>query len=176
MRVRNTLLKGGFAAALVVVAACGDGETSESTKVGGPADPTTTAGRPAGTYKVGDVVRLGTAEVTVHSVKDPFDPGNPAVTAPVGTRLLALDAEVRNVSDNPQPFSGFAQFQMKDSTDKSFDAVPLPRAFPALGGETQPGTSRRGWVAFHIPTTSTGLQIVFNNRPSAKGTISFTLA
>ena len=174
MKVRNTLLKGGFAVALVVVAACGN-DDSESTKVGGPADPTTTLGRPAGTYQIGDVVKVGTAEVTVHSVKDPFDPGNPAVTAPPSTRFLALDAEVKNVSGDPQPFSGFAQFQMKDSTGKTFDAVPLPRSFPALGGETQPGTSRRGWVAFHIPQESQDLQVVFNNRPSAKATISFAL-
>lgn len=176
MKVRNTLLKGGLAVALVVVAGCGDSETSESTKVGGPSDPTTTVERPAGTYNVGDVVRLGTAEVTVHSVKDPFDPGNPAVVAPAGTRLMALDAEVKNVSGNPQAISGFSQFQLKDSTGTTFDAVPLPRAFPAMGGEAAPGTSRRGWVAFHIPTTSTGLEVVFNNRPSAKGTITFTLA
>lgn len=176
MKVRNALIAGCLAVALVVIGGCGDGQTSESTKVGGPADPTTTLGRPEGTYKVGDVVKLGTAEVTVHSVKDPFDPGNPAVTVPSGTRLLAIDAEVKNVSSNPQDFSGFSQFQMKDSTGKTYDPVPLPRAFPALGGEVEPGASRRGWVAFQIPQDANDLQIVFNNKPSANDPISFTLA
>ncbi len=175
MKVRNTFLGGGLAVALVVFGGCGDEGETASSKVGGPAAPTTSIGLAAGTYRVGDVVKFGTAEVTVHSVQDPFDPGKPASQAPAGSRLLALDAEVKNVSKDPQPFSGFAQFQVKDSTDKTFNAVPLPTTFPTLGGETQPGTSRRGLVAFQIPEGSTDLKVVFNNRPSTKGTVTFVL-
>ena len=88
---------------------------------------------------------------------------------------MAVDAEVKNLSKEPRTFSSFAQFEMKDSTNKSLSPIPLPGRFPAIGGKADPGSARHGLVAFEIPEGASGLQVVFNNRFSAEGSVPFNL-
>lgn len=132
MKMRSVFVSVGLAVTLVVFAACGE---SDSKNVGAADAP-----------GIGDTVKLGDAEVTVHGLTDPFDSGVQAVKAPAGSRHVAVDAEVKNLSKEPRTFSSFAQFEMKDSTNKSFSPIPLPGRLPAIGGKADPGTARRGLV------------------------------
>lgn len=167
MKVRRAVLAGGLAVALVALGGCG-GDDSTDSDAGG-------AAKAVQVYKVGDTARLGDAEVVVHGVKDPFDSGNPVARPPAGFRQVAVDAEVKNLSSKPRVFSGFSQFDLKDSTNKSFTAVPLPRTIPSIGGEAAPGAAIRGMVAFQIPEASTGLQLVFKTPLLTEGSVTYNL-
>ena len=174
MKMRSAFAVSGLAVTLVVFGACGESDSKNVGAADAPGAPATTSD-PAETYRIGDTVKLGDAEVTVHGITDPFDAGIQAVKAPAGSRHVAVDAEVKNLSKEPRTFSSFAQFEMKDPTNKSCSPIPLPARFPAIGGRAEPGTARRGIVAFEIPEGSTGLQVVFNNRLSAAGSVPFNL-
>lgn len=164
MKVRTVAVAGVLALALVALAACG----GDDDKLGATATTTET-------HSVGDVVRLGDVEVTVKSFKDPFDSGNQAVKAPAGFRQVAVEVEVKNLSSDPKVFSGFSQFEMRDSTNKSFGAIPLPGNIPSLGGAAQPQTARSGVVGFQVPEGATGLQVVFTAPLVSEGSVTYNV-
>jgi len=161
MDVRKAMVAGGLAASLAL-SGCGS-SASESRKLGNvnATGSNTTLTQPPNANRVGDVVKLGDAEVTVYSFKDPFDAGNlPGKTA--GSRYVMVDAEVRNRSSKPQVLSAFSQFELKDSEGSTYEPVALPGQ-PAIGGLAEPGAARRGVVAFQVPEAAKGLQVEFNN-------------
>lgn len=163
MKVRKAVIAGGIAAALVMFGACGGEESVKD-------DPA------AMVHRVGEPVRLGDLEVILHGVTDPFDSGNPVVTAPPGSRQVAVEVEVKNLSKKAQVFSPFAQFEMRDPTNKAFNPIPLPRNIPAFnGGDAPPGSAQRGLIAFHVPEAATALQIVFENPVIEEGSVRFSL-
>lgn len=175
MKVRTALVAGGLAATLVLG---GCGNENNARKLGSVnAAPTTTA-PPANTNRVGDIVKLGDAEVTIHGFQDPFDPGaQPMPKAPAGSRYVLVDAEVKNRKfATPVVVSAFSQFELKDSAGKTYTPIVLPGGIPALGGEAQPQTARRGNVAFQVPESSNGLQVIFNNLLYGKGKAAIYLA
>ena len=162
MKVRNAVI----AVVLVFLAGCGGDESSKD-----DAAPSATEIR-----RIGELVKLGNVEVIVHGIKDPFDAGNPAVKAPPGSRQVAVEVEVKNLSSNRQLFSPFSQFELRDSTNRTFNAIPLPRTVPTFGGEAPPGAAQRGLVVYQIPEASTGLQIVFQNPLITEGSVTYNLS
>lgn len=162
MKLRRAFLAAGLLVALGALAACGGGDDDSGTTA------TTVV-----TQKVGDVVRLGSVEVTVKSFNDPYDAGNPAVKAPAGFRQVAIEAEVKNLTTDRQVFSGFSQFEMKDSANRTYNAVPLPGNIPFLGGEALPQASRSGVVGFQVPEAATGLQVVFTAPLISEGSVTY---
>jgi hypothetical protein len=168
MKVRKAVIAGAVAVALVVLGACGgEGSVEDANR---SVDPS------AVVHSVGEPVRHGDLEVIVHGVRDPFDPGNPVLTAPPGSRQVAVEVEVKNLSKKAQVLSPFAQFELRDSTNKAFIPSPLPRNVPAFnGGDAPPGTAQRGLIAFNIPAAATGLQLVFQNPVVDEGSIRFGL-
>jgi len=175
MKVRTALVAGGLAATLVVA---GCSNENEARKLGSVNPVTTTTAPPGNTSRVGDIVKLGDAEVTVHGFQDPFDPGaQPMPKAPAGFRYVMIDAEVRNRKlTTPVVVSAFSQFELKDSDDEIYTPIVLPGGIPALGGEAQPQTARRGNVAFQVPESAKGLQVIFNNLLYGKGKAAIYLA
>ena len=175
MKVRSSLVAGGLAAALVVLPSCGGGGGGDKVGfVGSPDGPATTVKPAAGSYRVGDVVRVGETEVVVHSFKDRYDAGTQK--PPAGSHYATVDVEVRNRSAAPQIYSSFAQLAMRNVKGKSFDPVGVPGSGEALSGQAPPGGSRRGMVAFQIPDSSQGLLLVFTDRVLNKGSASIYLA
>lgn len=168
MKVRKAVIAGALAVALFVVGACGgEGSVEDADRAVDPA---------AVVHRVGEPVRHGDLEVIVHGVRDPFDAGNPVVKAPPGSRQVAVEVEVKNLSKSAQVFSPFAQFEMRDSTNTAFRPTPLPRNVPAFnGGDAPPGTAQRGLLAFNVPEAASGLQIVFQNPVVEEGAIRFSL-
>lgn len=174
MNVRKAMTAGGVAAVLVL-SGCGS-NASTSRKLGNvnASGPNTTLEIPSNANRVGDVVKLGDAEVTVHAFKDPFEAGNLPGKLP-GTRYVMVDAEVRNRASAPRVLSAFSQFELKDSEGETYEPIALPGQ-PAVGGVAEPGAARRGVVAFQIPESAKGLQVVFNNLLYGGGTASIYLA
>ncbi len=175
MKVRSSLVAGGFAAALVVLPSCGGGGSSEKVGfVGSPDGPATTVKPAAGSYRVGDVVRVGETEVVVHGFEDPYDAGTQK--PPAGSHYVTADVEIRNRSAAPQVYSSFAQFAMRNVKGETFDPVGVPGSGEAVSGEVPPGGSRRGMVAFQIPDSSQGLLLGFTDRVFNKGSARIYLA
>ncbi len=176
MKVRSPLVAAGVAAALIVLPSCGGGGGGGEKVgfVGSPDGPATTVKPAAGSYRVGDVIRVGETEVVVHGFKDQFDAGTQK--PPAGSHYATVDVEVRNRSAAPQVYSSFAQLAMRNVKGKSFDPVGVPGSGEALSGQAPPGGSRRGMVAFQIPDASQGLLLVFTDRVLNKGSASIYLA
>ncbi len=168
MRVRKAVVAAGLAVTMAVLGACGGDDSDEGDAAEGPVATEV--------HKIGEVVKLGNVDVVVHGIKDPFDYGNAAVKAAPGTRQVAVEVEVKNNSDTRQVFSPFSQFELKDSTNKSFIAIAMPRNIPLYGGEAPPGTAKRGLVVYQIPEASTGLQITFQNPTVTEGSVTYNLS
>jgi hypothetical protein len=168
MKVRKAVIAGALAAALVMPGACGgEGSVEDADRAVDPA---------AVVHRVGEPVRHGDLEVLVHGVRDPFDAGNPVVKAPAGSRQVAVEVEVKNLSKKAQVLSPFAQFELRDATNKAYNPMPLPRNVPAFnGGDAPPGSAQRGLIAFNIPEAATGLQVVFQNPVIEEGAVRFSL-
>lgn len=170
MNVRRAVVAGGLAVVLVLLAGCGGDDDKDDAADGGSG-----AAAAVVVHKIGETVKLGNVEVTVHGVQDPFDSGNPVVKAPAGSRQLAVEVEVKNLSSKPQVFSAFSQFDLKDATSKTFVAVPVPRNVASFGGDAPPGGAQRGLLAYQIPEGSTGLQLVFKNPLVTEGSVTYAL-
>ncbi len=154
MKVRRDLAVVGLVG-LVGLVGCGGEQTAQ--KVGG----SVTA--PSGAFRVGDVVKLGDAQLTVVAVTDPFVPG-PALTTPAeGSRYVSVEAELMNLASSQRSFSTFADFELKDSEGKKVGPINVSDGLPDLGGPASANGSRRGSVTFEMPTASTGLTLVFSN-------------
>ena len=164
MKVRRALRLGGLVVGLSVVAACGGGQDAQ--RVGGATIPS--ASRDA--FRVGEAVKLGDAELIIHGFKDPFTSDRVQATAAEGSRYVTIDAEVKNLTNDPRPVSAFAQFELKDSNGKKFEPASVNANLPTLGGQTPPGQSQRGAVIFEVPNGSTQLTVVFNNLLYRSGT------
>lgn len=171
MKVRSSLVAGGLASLLVVLAGCGGGDDDASRKVGSAVGGTGVE-RPAGALKVGDIVKVGDSEVIVHAVKDPLEAKPPP---DAGSRYVGVEVELKNLSSAPQTYSSFGQFELKNSTGQTFDPVVLRGLPPPVGGEAPPGGSRRGQVAFAVPQDSQGLYVIYKDRGSDKGGASIYL-
>lgn len=177
MKVRRGFVGTGLAVMLLVFAGCGDSE-NDSRKVGAVetgGGPATLVQPPSDAFRVGDIVKLGDAQVIVHGVMDPYDSGTQFARPPAGSRYVMVDAEVKNLSSDTQVLSAFSQFEMKDSKDESYDPIVLPGSLPAVGGQAPPGAARRGLVAFQVPEGAAGMRLIFKNLLFGKGSATIFL-
>lgn len=163
MKVRRALVVGGLVVSAILPAACGG---QEATRAGESVIPK--ASRDA--FRVGEAVKLGDAELTIHGFKDPFTSDRVKATAAEGSRYVTIDAEVKNLANDPRPVSAFSQFELRDSEGKKFEPSSVNANLPTLGGETPGGGSQRGAVIFEVPNGSTQLTVVFNNLLFRRGT------
>jgi hypothetical protein len=108
---------------------------------------------------VGGTAVTGPFEVTLHAVEDPVAPDEFFAPDP-GNRYVGVELEVRNTSAEPQTLSTLLAVEVVDSESQAWStslfAVP-GRA--AIDGEIPAGESRRGWVGFELPETSSGLRL-----------------
>jgi len=174
MKVRGSLVIAGLAATLVVLPSCGSGRSGGERVGSVGSSAATTVKPPAGSHRVGDVVRVGETEVMIHGFTGQYDAGTQKPAA--GSHYITVDAEIRNRSAAPQVYSAFAQLAIQNLEGKSFDPVGVPGSSQALGGKVEPGGSRRAMVVFQIPDSSQGLLLVFTDRVFNKGSASIYLA
>jgi hypothetical protein len=155
--VRTALVAFAIGAAAIAVAASGDSNTA--TKVGGGSD--SGSSNSAQTYKVGDEVKLGDWTVKVYGVTDPAQPESEFETVAPGTRWVALDTEVKNLSSSPQAVSSLACFELQDSENKTYTEELASVGAQAPDGEVAPNGAKRGNIVFAVPTAATGLKLNF---------------
>lgn len=128
--------------------------------------PPTSAPAPATTpLGSGAPVRVGSGDlaVTLYRYLDPAPTGN-AIGPPAGSRAVAFDIGVENLSRSSQRYNALYAY-LKDSNDRRYDVNFFGAdVSPQLSaGANQPGESTRGWVVFVIPSNATISQIGYED-------------
>lgn len=155
----------------VVALAAGCGETVEPEKVGGEAAQEQPAGQegqggaeqgPAQeTFAIGDTVKLGDLQYTVHGVREVE--GNEVFKPDEGKKWVAVEVTVENVGSEAQMVSSMAGFSLTDSDGYNYTPTVLPVDTKGqLDGELGPGRKMRGELAFEIPAEAKGLELVID--------------
>jgi hypothetical protein len=115
------------------------------------------------TFNVGDVVAMGTTNVTVNEVLYPT--GDQFNQPNAGFKFLVVDLTIENVSASAISVSTLLQTSVKDSSSQKYD-VDLMASVASGGsspdGEIAPGEKLRGQVGFQVPVDATGLVFVFD--------------
>jgi len=115
------------------------------------------------TYNVGDVISMGTTNITVNEVLYPA--GDQFNKPNAGFKFLVVDVTIENTSATAINVSTLLQMSVKDSGGQKFD-VDLMASVASGGsspdGEIAPGEKLRGQVGFQVPENATGLVFVFD--------------
>lgn len=126
--------------------------------------PTELAGETAQqTFNVGDVIAMGTTNVTVNEVLYPS--GDQFNQPNAGFKFLVVDLTIENLSASAISVSTLLQMSVKDSSSQKYN-VDLMASVASGGsspdGEIAPGEKLRGQVGFQVPLDGTGLVFVFD--------------
>lgn len=115
------------------------------------------------TYNVGDVIAMGTTNITVNEVLYPA--GDQFNQPNAGFKFLVVDLTIENLSATAISVSTLLQMSVKDSSSQKYD-VDLMASVASGGttpdGELAPGEKLRGQVGFQVPVNATGLVFVFD--------------
>lgn len=166
---------------VLVIALAGCTKENKAEKVGNDTTATTAAGSSSATtakkssgpttYKVGDVVKLGSYQVVVHAVKNPQPPVNQFSKPPAGSHWVSADLEVTNTSTKPQQFSSLLGIEAQDAENRTYKETVTSGLTPGPpDGEISPQSSTRGFVVFEVPDTTTSLRLRFKGEVFSSGT------
>jgi hypothetical protein len=115
------------------------------------------------TYNIGDVIAMGTTNITVNEVLYPA--GDDFNKPNEGFKFLVVDVTIENLSATAISVSTLLQMSVKDSSSQKYD-VDLMASVASGGttpdGELAPGEKLRGQVGFQVPVNATGLVFVFD--------------
>lgn len=126
--------------------------------------PATIAGETSQqTYNVGDVITMGTINITVNEVLYPagdnFNKPDP------GFKFLVVDLMIENTGTTAISVSSLLQMSIKDASSQKYN-VDLMASVASGGsspdGEIAPGEKLRGQVGFQVPENASGLVFVFD--------------
>lgn len=115
------------------------------------------------TFKVGDVVEMGTLSLTVNGVTSPE--GTDFAKPEQGKKFLIVDVTIENKSQEADAISTMMQMSLKDTSGQVYQVDLM--AMAASGGtspdgELAPGEKIRGQVGFQVPADANGLVFVFD--------------
>jgi len=115
------------------------------------------------TYKVGDVISMGSTLLTVNEIQypagDDFSKPNP------GNKYLVVDLTIENQGSEAISISTLLQMSLKDPGGKKFDVdfmASVASGGTSPDGEIAPGEKLRGQVGFQVPENAAGLVFVFD--------------
>lgn len=165
--LRKSLIVFVAAIGLVALIASADEETAERSGGGG-------GGGDSDVFAVGEAVTLGDYEIVVHGVTNPL-PASGILQPPAGSHWVAVDVEVKNLSDQAGTISTLVQFEVQDSSNQSYNVTLTDLSLPSLDGEAPPGGSRRGTMVFEVPDSATGLKLNFTGDLFASGSATVQL-
>lgn len=113
------------------------------------------------TFKVGDTIKLGDFQYTVHGIRELK--GNEFLKPDAGKKWIAVEVTVENKGSEPQVVSSLLGFTLQDSEGYNYNITPVPVDLKgSLDGELAPGRKMRGEVSFEIPKDAKGLQLVID--------------
>lgn len=159
-------IAGSMVVAALVLAACGETVQPEKVDTSQGAQPASgQAGEQQGsetqTFKVGDTIKLGDFNYTVHGIREVK--GNELFKPESGKKWVAVEVTIENKSSEPQAVSSLLGFTLQDSEGYNYNVALLPVDLKgSLDGEIAPGRKMRGEVAFEIPKEAKGLELVID--------------
>ena len=159
-----------IAAAAVALAACA--EEDQPTIVPDPEEtapapapeedvdeaPTEESATPAGAT-IGDVVRVGDLQITVHGVRRAQ---SGLVDPEPGTVYLLVEATIENLAAAETTISSLLQMDVRDSEGRVYDITIGAETAGSLDGTVLARDKVRGEVAFAVPASATGFRFVFD--------------
>ena len=170
----------GWAGAVVavVMTACGSSpsavkatQASTSLPTQGELAPTTTGIQQSREVlrRIGEPFLLGNFQLTVVSVQDPF-PSVPLTEPAAGNRLVSIEYEVVNRSTASLELSHLPAVELRDSIGAAYKSehgrVSLSGGSGAPG-ELAPDKKMDSSRLFAVPTSATGLRVVFRSDTSS---------
>jgi hypothetical protein len=128
------------------------------------------------TFNVGDVVAMGTTNLTVNEVLYPA--GDQFNQPNAGFKFIVVDLTIENLNATAITVSTIFQMSVKDSSSQKYD-VDLMASMASGGsspdGEIAPGEKLRGQVGFQVPVDATGLVFVFDAEVWGSGKVFVAL-
>jgi hypothetical protein len=115
------------------------------------------------TFKVGDVVKIGTLNIIINGVTPPQD--SDFAKPSQGNKFLIVDMTLENKGQNADNISTMIQMSLKDASGQSYKVdfkAMMASGGTSPDGELAPGEKVRGQVGFEIPTNATDLVFVFD--------------
>ena len=115
------------------------------------------------TYNIGDVIAIGTTNITVNDVQYPT--GDEYNKPNSGFKFLIVDLTIENTSATAINVSTLLQMSVKDASGQKFDvdfSASMASGGSSPDGEIAPGEKLRGQVGFQVPESATGLVFVFD--------------
>jgi len=154
---------------LVVIAVAAGGAGDDDNTSGDP-----TAGQSAGgqdVYAIGQTAHTGDFDVTVHTLEDPFTPGQ-FETPDAGHRFVGVELTVTNTGAEPLPFSTMMGVELLDQLDRRWNITIAGLDRPQIDAPTvAPGEARRGWVVFSAPADATQFTLRVKGNITATGSL-----
>ena len=144
----------------LVILACGS--TTTTTKVGDATSIATSA--PAVTqYKIGDIVQIGSINMTVNSVSNPT--GDQYNQPDSGKKFVVVDVTFENIGTESANISSLLQMSLKDDTGQAYDmdiSASIASGGKTPDGEIVSGEKLRGQIGFQVPVDAKGFQFVYD--------------
>ncbi len=115
------------------------------------------------TYNIGDVIAMGTTNITVNQVLYPA--GDQFNTPNAGNKFLVVDITIENKGATAISVSTFLQMSIKDASSQKYDVdfmASVASGGSSPDGEIAPGETLRGQVGFQVPANATGLVFAFD--------------
>lgn len=128
------------------------------------------------TFKVGDIVEIGTLALTVNEVTSPA--GDDFNKPEAGKKFLVVDLTVENKSAETAAISSLLQMSLKDAGGQTYDmdlSASVASGGTSPDGELAPGEKIRGQIGFQVPTEATGLVFVFDASVFGSGKVFVAL-
>lgn len=112
------------------------------------------------TFKIGDVISIRDYVFTVNSTRT--SNGDDFMKPDDGNIWYIIDATVENKSDEPVSISSLLMFTLSDSEGYSYDQAFGADTKGSLDGELAPGRKMRGEIAYEVPESASGFELIFD--------------
>lgn len=168
-----------FVALIVVamIAAPAEDETGTASDSTTPADAPAAELPAVGTaegqdiYAIGQTATTGGADVTVHTVTDPYVDPNQFATPNDGMRHVAVEVTITNPTDQLVTWSSILGAELTDSANRGWNITFAGTDLPGLDGDIPIQGERRGWLVFEVAADSTGLVVRIKGNLTATGSL-----
>lgn len=159
--------------ALLVPVSC---STEEARRVEGGTPVADGPNDPNEPFAIGDTIEIGDFRLVVHGLTDPYVGSSTETSASSDDRWVAVDVELINLEDEPVEVSGWALFEIQDSTHQDYRVVDPEDDTPSIDGEIPAGGSRRGTLVFEVPREVSGFRLFFAGDVFASGNATVALS
>jgi len=112
-------------------------------------------------HDIGEILEFRNSEVTVNSIR--YDQGGQYFGPEEGYEYAVVDITIENISDDSISLSSLLSYSMVDDEGYYYSISMIAETKGTIDGEVSAGQSKRGEVAFEIPSESESLYLILTN-------------